>query len=170
MFFRIFAKAVLPIMLAVLPACAVTAMKAYPGPVLPASQTARVESGAYTAIEALDAQKVTSETMDVLPGPHILLVRPLEYRQPAGPYWFSSPVTASVEFAAQAGHIYVAYVDFVVASGPAAEEKGSGFRWIGSILDRTADRIVGKTDPLPLEARPRIPPILRATRILGIEQ
>lgn len=158
------------ILLAVLAACAPTVMKGYPGPVLPVSQIARVESGAYTGIEVLDGRRVTSDAVNVLPGMHTIVVRPIEYQQPAGPYWFYSLVAASVAFTAEAGHTYLAYVDFVVAPGPAVEEKGSGFRWVGYVADRPANRIVAKTDLLPLEARPRIPSTLRATGILGIER
>jgi hypothetical protein len=79
-------------------------------------------------------------------------------------------VAASINFTAEAGHTYFACVDFVVAPGPAAEEKGSGFRWVGYVVERPTNRTVARTDLLPLEARPRTPPTLRATGILGIEQ
>lgn len=170
MILRTVTSTFLTILLAVLAACAPTVMKGYPGPVLPDSRIARIETGAYTAIEAVDGLSATSDTVDVLPGNHTIVVRPLEYQQPASQYWFYSMVAASVNFVAEPGHSYQVHVEFVVAPGPAAEEKGSGFRWVAYVVDRPGNLTVAKTDLLPLEARPRIPSTLRATGILGIER
>ncbi|OPY63357.1 MAG: hypothetical protein A4E57_03810 [Syntrophorhabdaceae bacterium PtaU1.Bin034] len=149
------------ILLLLLAACSPAVIKGYPGPTLPGNQTALVETGAYTVIEGFDGQRATGDAVVLLPGPHTLHIRPNEYQQPMSQYWFYSPVIGSVNFNAEAGHTYRVYVDFVVAPGPVAEEKGSGFRWVGYILDRSTNRTIANTGLLPLDAEPRIPPTLR---------
>ncbi len=86
MVFRIVTKFFPAMLLAVLAACAPTVMKAYPGPVLPLSHIARIENGAYASIEVFDGRRVTGDAVEALPGTHTIVVRPMEYRQPAGPY------------------------------------------------------------------------------------
>jgi hypothetical protein len=59
-----------------------------------------------------------------------------------------------VTFTAQAGHKYLAYVDFVTSKAP-AEESGTGFVWIGYVQDKSSGVRLAKTDELPLGAERR---------------
>jgi len=141
-------------------ACSSSPMKAYTGPTMPADQTALIVSGPYTDLESVDGVKVSSLSATVLPGKHTVGMRPSEYGTTypgyVGPYYFYSRVTGSVEFAAEAGHRYVAWVR--MGPGPATEElTGSGFEWRGYVEDQTTNRNLVRTAALPLEAEP-VPP------------
>jgi hypothetical protein len=91
----------------------------------------------------------------VLPGEHTLHMRPAEQDQPNQAYIFYSWVIGLVEFVAEAGHRYRVYVDFVPTPGPADEEKGSGFTWIGYVLDKSTGQKIANTGQLPLGVEPR---------------
>ena len=131
-------------------------MKAYQGPTLPADQTALIESGSYTLIEKCDGLKITSLKVAVLPGEHVIEMTPAQQGQPYRGYLFYSLVTGSVSFIAEAGHTYLAYVDFLAASAP-ANEGGSGYEWIGYVQDRSSGQMIANTGRLPLKAEPMTP-------------
>lgn len=136
-------------------ACAeMAAMKGYTGPTLPADRTALIESGPYTHVEKLNGVKVPSRSVVVLPGKHTVEMVPVpdQYRRE---YIFYSRVTGSITFTAQAGHRYLAYVDFITRPG-AAEEPGSGYKWVGYLKDLTTGDKVARTEELPAEVEPLI--------------
>ena len=149
---------VLAIFLVGLTACASTTTREYSGPELPADQTALVESGPYTEIEVVDGRAVGALKVAVLPGTHSVALRPSEHGQPIRDYWFYSRSTGSVSFNAEAGHRYLVYVDFVPDEGPADEQKGSGYVWIGYVLDRATGKKIANTGKLPVGVEPRIWP------------
>jgi hypothetical protein len=149
-----------------LSACAGISTQGYSGPALPADQTAIVNSGAYTDLIASDGMKVSGMRVAVLPGRHTIVMKPSDNQDAwgYGAYFFYSRVTGSVEFTAEAGHTYRAYV----AIGPApdtTEESGmgyagagstdTGFTWIGYIADETTGKKIARTDRLALQAEPR---------------
>ena len=156
-------NAALGVAIFALVACAGTPMRAYPGPALPADQTALVKTGAYTDLVACDGTSVPGLTVAVLPGEHTIQLKPSDRQDRqdikgySWPYLFYSRVIGSVVFEAQAGHTYVAYVN--LSAGPATEEapSGTGFVWVGYIEDQTTHQRLAKTDKLPLEAEPRVP-------------
>jgi hypothetical protein len=143
------------IVLLAVSACAAATTSGYTGPTLPGDQTALIESGPYTNIEKLDDQTITALRVSVLPGEHTVVMRPAEQEQPYREYLFYSRVSGAVKFVAEAGHRYLAYVDFVPAPGPADEAKGSGYTWIGYILDKSTGGKIANTGPLPLGAESR---------------
>jgi hypothetical protein len=143
------------IVLLALSACAGAVTKGYTGPTLPADQTALIRSGPYTHIEKCDGLNVPGLNVAVLPGVHTVEMRPAEQEQPLRNYIFYSRVNGSVSFTAEAGHRYLAYVDFVPGQTPADEEKGSGYTWIGYISDESSEKKVGNTGSLPLGVEPR---------------
>jgi len=131
-------------------------MKAYPGPTLPADQTALIESGAYTNVERCDGLKITSLKVAVLPGEHLIEMTPADQGQPQRGYLFYSSVTGSISFTAEAAHTYLVYVDFVAAPAP-ADEGGSGYEWIGYVQDRASGKTIANSGRLPLKAHPAMP-------------
>jgi hypothetical protein len=143
------------IVLLALTACSTSATKEYAGPTLPSDQTALVESGPYTHIRGLDDQRIASLRVAVLPGAHTIEMRPAEQEQPYREYLFYSRVTGSAKFVAEAGHRYLAYVDFIPGPGPADEDKGSGYTWIGYVLDTSTGKKIANTERLALEVEPR---------------
>ncbi len=146
-------------------ACSQAVMKAYPGPELPADQTALVETGAYTQIVALDGQGVKAQNLSVLPGPHTIQMRIIEYQEPMyNQYWFYGYGDGSARFIAQPGHRYQVSISFVPSPFPLTEQADSGFRWVGYVTDRTNHQIVASTAYLPVGAWPRVPYTLRAGR------
>jgi hypothetical protein len=149
-----------------LSACAGTSMQGYSGPALPADQTAVVRSGPYTDLIASDGVSVPGMRVAVLPGRHTIVMKPSDNHDAwgYGAYFFYSRVTGSVEFTAEAGHTYLAYVNI----GPApetteesgmgyasAESTDTGFTWIGYITDSTTGKKIDRTDRLALQAEPR---------------
>jgi len=138
-------------------ACSSAPTKGYSGPAMPADQTALIVSGPYTDLESVDGVKVSGLRVSVLPGKHTVGMRPSNYGSSypgyLGPYYFYSLVTGSVEFSAEAGHRYVAWVR--MGPGPATEElTGSGFEWRGYVEDQTTNHNLVRTAALPLEAEP----------------
>jgi len=134
-------------------ACAYAPTKAYPGPALPAEQTAVVVSGPYTDIVSADGVKVQGLSVALLPGSHTIVMIPSEIGQPNQGWLFYSTVTGSVAFAAEAGHRYIAYVEFVSQSVP-GHENFSGWSWFGSIRDKATGVQLARTERLPLGAYP----------------
>ncbi len=147
---------VLGIFLLGLAACASTTQQ-YAGPALPADRTALVESGPYTYIESIDGTPTTTLRATVLPGVHTLTMRPDEQNQPVREYIFYSHGPGSVSFEAEAGRRYLVYVDFVHEEGPVDRLKGSGYTWIGYVLDKSTGRKIADTGRLPLGVQPRQP-------------
>ncbi len=147
-------------------ACSQAVIKAYQGPELPADQTALIRTGAYTELVAVDGQLVrTQRNVAVLPGPHTVQFKIIENQEPMyDQYWYYSYVNGEVNFTAQPGHTYMVSVSFVPSPDPLSGPKDSGFRWLGYMTDRTVNRVVARTDYLPLEAWPRVPYTLRAGR------
>jgi hypothetical protein len=136
--------------------CAVVTTQWYEGQGKPANETAIIETGPYTNIEAIDGKTVNALRIAVLPGTYQVSIKPGEPdQQPLSPYLFYSRVTGSISFTAQAGHTYMVYVKFLTEQKPADEIRGSGFVWIAYILDRSVDKKIAQTDPLPLEAEHR---------------
>lgn len=133
-------------------------MQSYPGPELPSTKTALVQSGSHTQIVSLDGHAVTSETVSILPGPHTIVVRIYDDEQVpmSVDYAYYSLSDGSVDFIAEPGHRYVASVDVVASPFPISGENDSGFRWVGYIHDRTIDQIVAKTDYLAVGVWPRV--------------
>ncbi len=145
---------VLAVALLTLIACSTTPMREYAGPP-PGDQTAVVETGPYTRIEEVDGQRVRSLKVGVLPGPHSLGLRPDEQTQPVREYVFYTWVTGSVDFTAIAGHTYLVYVDFVADKRPVDEQTGSGFVWVGHVVDKSTGKRIANTGELPLGAERR---------------
>jgi hypothetical protein len=158
MSYRNVRTAFLGVLLLAVVACAATTTREYTGPTLPNDQIALIESGPYTHIERVDGQGIPTLRIGVLPGEHSVELRPAEQEQPYREYLFYSWVTGSVRFRVEAGHRYLVYVDFVPASGPADEQKGSGYTWIGYVLDKSTGRKVANTGRLPLGVEPRLVP------------
>jgi hypothetical protein len=144
-----------------LSACAGASMQGYSGSALPADQTAIVKSGAYTDLMASDGMKVPRLSVAVLPGRHTIVMKPSDNQglYGYGAYFYYSLVTGSVQFTAEAGHYYLAYVIFAPASGTTWEDDmehtGTGFTWVGYITDETTGKRVARTDRLALQAEPR---------------
>ncbi len=141
------------IALLILAAYAALPSKAYAVPAPPAGETAVLVSGPYTDIESVDGQAVRGLTVEVTAGTHTVVLKPNDqtsYRE----YIFYTWVTGSVTFTAQAGHKYLAYVDFVTSRAE-PEESGTGFVWIGYIQDKTSGMKLAKTEELPLGAERR---------------
>ena len=134
-------------------ACAYAPTRAYPGPALPAEQTAVVESGPYTDIVSADGVEVRGLSAALLPGNHTIAMIPVETGQPNQGWLFYSRVTGSVAFTAEAGHRYTAYVDFVGQSVPGHEDY-SGWSWFGCIQDKATGVRLARTERLPLGAYP----------------
>ena len=145
----------LGVLLLTVTACSTVVTKEYSGPMLPSDQTALIESGPCTDIKKLDGRAITSLRAAVLPGEHTVEMRPAEQEQPIRAYLFHSWVTGSVKIVAEAGHRYLAYVDFVPAPEPADEVEGSGYTWIGYVLDKSTGRKIANTGRLPLGVEPR---------------
>ncbi len=141
-------------------ACTGMPMKGYSGPVLPADQTALVQSGPYTDVVASDGVKVPTLSVSVLPGTHTIEMKPNEPPSDSdyvGPYFFYARNIGSVAFTAEAGHTYVAYVD--IAPAPSTEDEvGTGYTWAGYVKDETTGKRVAWTDRLRLEVEPRAYP------------
>lgn len=146
---------VLGVFLLGLAACTSTTQH-YAGPALPDERTALIESGPYTYIESINGKKIATLRATVLPGTLVLTMRPDEQNQPVREYVFYSRGPGSVSFDAEAGHRYLAYVVFVPEEGPADELKGSGYVWIGYVLDKSTGRKVAETGRLPLDVEPRL--------------
>jgi hypothetical protein len=147
--------AALGMLILMLTACASGVTKEYAGPTLPEDRIALIESGPYTHIEKVDGKKLTTLRVAVNPGEHVVQMRPSEQDQPYREYIFYTSATGTAKFAAEAGHKYLAYVDFVPSKGPADEEKGSGYTWIGYILDKSTGNKVANTGYLPVSVEPR---------------
>jgi hypothetical protein len=164
MILRNITMAGLVVVLVMIAACSQGVIKAYQGPDLPSDQTALLKTDAYTEIVAVDGQSVrTQRNVAVLPGPHTVQMKIVESQEPMyDEYWYYSNVTASANFTAQPGHTYVVSVSFVPSPFPSSGRQDSGFRWLGYVSDRTANRVVARTDYLPLEAEPRVPYTLSA--------
>jgi hypothetical protein len=120
---------------------------------LPAEQTAVVESGPYTDIVSADGVKVAGLSVALLPGSRTIEMIPGQTGQPDQGWAFYSTVTGSVAFTAEAGHRYVAYVDFESQPVP-GHEKYSGWSWFGWIRDKTTGVKLASTGRLPLGAYP----------------
>jgi hypothetical protein len=137
-------------------ACSFGTTQWYGGQGKPANETAIIESGPYTNIEAIDGKAVTGLKIAVLPGTYQVSIKPGEPdQQPLGPYLFFSRVIGSISFNAEAGHTYMVYVNFLTEKKPADEIKGSGFVWVAYVVDQSAGKRIAQTDPLPLEAEHR---------------
>jgi hypothetical protein len=145
---------ILAVLLLGLTACATPATKEYAGPILPGSETALVEAGPYTHFESFDGQAIGSLRLTVIPGTHVVTIRPAANEQPMGAYLYYSKVSGTVQFAAEAGHRYLVYVDYM-PQRQNEDETGTGFIWIGHVLDRTTGKKIAKTDQFPLGAEPR---------------
>jgi hypothetical protein len=128
-------------------ACANMPTQVYTGQALPSDQTALVESGSYTNIVSLDGQSISGLNAAVLPGTHTMEIKP--DGQPYREYLFWPRSNGLLTFAADAGHKYLVYVDFVSPPVP-VEEAGTGFVWIGYVQDERTGERIAKTDPLPL--------------------
>lgn len=133
-------------------------MKAYPGPELPGTQTALLQSGAYTQILSLDGQPVTSQKVSILPGPHsvVILIFDEEPTPISVEYAFSSLSDGTVNFVAEPGHQYVASVDVIASPFPISGQNDTGFRWVGYVSDRVNNQIIAQTEYLPVGVWPRI--------------
>jgi hypothetical protein len=129
-------------------------VKEYAGPELPGNQTALVEAGAYTHLAGLDGKAVTALRLAVMPGVHSVTIKPAENEQPMGPYLYYSWVQGDVQFTAEAGHRYLVYVEYRTQP-PSEDELGTGFVWIGHVVDRTTGKKIAKTDAFPLGVEPR---------------
>ncbi len=150
--------AALGILFLALTACAAAVTREYSGPARPDDQIALIESGPYTHMEQVDGRRIATLRVTVMPGERTLQIRPAEQEQPYREYIFYTHASGAVRFAAEAGHRYLVYVDFVPAQGPADEEKGSGYTWIGYVLDKSTGKKVANTGPLPLSVEPRVYP------------
>jgi hypothetical protein len=147
----------------VLGAFAVT-MRGYSSTALAAEQTAVLKSGAYTDVVAADGTKVPGLSVALLPGKHTIQMKPSDNQTTSqyGPYYFYSWVTGSVEFTAEPGHTYVAYVKIAPTPAtaqdsdvgyPATGSTDTGFTWVGYITDETTGKRLAKTDRLTLQAQ-----------------
>jgi hypothetical protein len=145
-------------------ACSQTGIKAYQGPEQPAGQTALIQSGAYTELVAVDGQQVkTQRNVAVLPGRHTVQIKIVESQEPMyNEYWYTSYMNGDLHFTAQPGHTYQVSISFVPSPFPLTGSQDSGFRWLGYVTDRTVQRVVARTDYLPVQVYPRVPYTLRA--------
>ncbi len=151
-FVRPFCLAIAGMALLALSACA--PMKGYPGPALPAGETAIVRSGPYTDLVSVDGMKISGLSVALLPGPHTIEVVPSELDQPYEGWWVvGSAVKGVVGFVALAGRSYRASVEFAPRSAPGYEDY-SAWSWVGSVQDETTGARVAQTASLPLAAYP----------------
>jgi hypothetical protein len=135
-------------------ACAFTPMKGYPGPALPASETAIVEGAWRTDLVSVDGVKVPGFSVALLPGQHTIEMIPGEHEQRPNYVWvFHSPVAGSITFMAEAGRRYLAGVDFADRPAPGYEDY-SKWSWVGYIRDETTRAVAAWTGVLPLGAYP----------------
>jgi len=141
-------------------------MQGYSGRTLPAEQVAVVKSGAYTDLVAANGAKVSGLGVALAPGRQTIVMKPSDNQMMwgYGPYYFYSWVTGSVDFTAEPGHKYVAYVR--IDTSPATTEDSdvaysttgpidTGFTWVGYIVDETTGKRLGRTERLALQAEPR---------------
>jgi hypothetical protein len=138
-----------------LAACSVATVQLYDGQIQPESSTAIIETGPYANIEALDGKAVRALNVAVLPGTCNIALKPAENDQPLNSYLFYTKDAGLISFTAIAGHHYRVYVEIFTEQKPAGEIKGSGFVWVGSVFDKTADKKIAWTDALPIQAAPR---------------